>query len=212
MFIGHYGVALAAKRVAPKTSLASLFFAAQFLDLLWPMFLLAGLEKVRIEIGATAITPLDFYHYPYTHSLLASVIFALLIGLFYFRFSKYKKGAILLGLLVVSHWALDAIAHRPDLPLYPGSKIFVGLGLWDVVIASVVVELAIFGAGVIIYLRQIGADGGKRGYAFWALIVFLLVLWIGAIFGPPAPDVKTLAISGLFLWILIPWAIWLEKN
>ncbi len=212
MFIGHYGVALAAKKVAPKASLGSLFFAAQFVDLLWPVFLLVGLEKVRIDPGNTAMTNLDFYHYPYTHSLLGAFLFAFLVGVFYFRFSRYKTGAIVLGLLVISHWGLDALSHRPDLPLYPGSEIFIGLGLWNSVIASIIIELAIFGAGVMVYLGQIGARGGKAGYGFWALVALLLVLWVGSIFGPPPPDVNTLAISALLLWLLIPWAIWLEKK
>lgn len=212
MFIGHYGVALAAKKVAPKASLASLFFAAQFVDLLWPVFLLVGLEKVRIDPGNTVATPLDFYHYPYTHSLLGGLAFAFLVGTFYMRFTKYQMGAIVLGLLVVSHWFLDAIVHKPDLPLYPDSDILVGLGLWNIIVVSMVIELAIFSTGIIVYLRCSTATDNKGRYGFWALIGLLVVFWIAALFGPPPPDVTTLAISGLFLWLFIPWAIWIEKH
>ena len=136
MFIGHIGAAFAAKRFAPKTSLGTLVFATGFLDLIWPIFLLLGLEHVRIAPGITRVTPFDFYDYPISHSLLAVVGWSLAVGLAYFALHRYRAGAWMVGLGVLSHWFLDWIVHRPDLPLWPGGTGHYGLGLWNSVPAT----------------------------------------------------------------------------
>src|SRR5690349_8380809 len=130
MFIGHFGVALAAKKVTPPTSLGSLFFAAQFLDLLWPVFLLLGWEHVHIAPGITRMTPMDFYDYPLTHSLAMAAVWSLAVGAGYYVIRKNRRRAWVMGLVVASHWMLDVVVHRPDLPLWPGGP-KVGLGLWN---------------------------------------------------------------------------------
>src|SRR5712692_10106137 len=117
MFLGHFGVALAAKELAPRTSLGALVLAAQFADLLWPIFLLTGLEQVRIAPGITRATPLDFVHYPITHSLVGQALWGLALGLLYFSLRRNAKSAVIVGACVVSHWFLDVIVHRPDLPV-----------------------------------------------------------------------------------------------
>ncbi len=147
MFLGHFGVGFAAKAASPKTSLGTLFLATQFIDLLWPSLLLIGAERVRIEPGATKVTPLDFVYYPISHSLLAVLGWALLFALLYQLFRGYPRGSIIVGLAVVSHWLLDAIVHHPDLPLYPGSGYVVGLSLWSSLSGTLVVELLIFAIG-----------------------------------------------------------------
>src|SRR6266852_7412816 len=119
MFIGHNALAFAAKRVAPKTSLGILTAAVMLVDLIWPIFLLLGIEHVRIEPGATKFTPLDFYDYPWTHSLLMGIVWGIAFGLIYWAITRYGRGAIIVALGVVSHWILDLIVHRPDLPLWP---------------------------------------------------------------------------------------------
>src|SRR3989339_1594487 len=124
MFIGHYAVALAAKKGAPKASLGTLFIAAQLVDLLWPLFLLLGLEHVKIDPGNTAITPLNFNDYPLSHSLLMSIVWSLLFGGVYYLIKRNKKTSVILGLCVFSHWVLDFITHRPDLPLAPGVEFY----------------------------------------------------------------------------------------
>src|SRR6266404_408716 len=140
MFIGHFGVALTAKRIAPRTSLALLILAAEFLDLIWPVFLLLGIEHVRVVPGITKVQPFDFYDYPFSHSLTMALRWALAVGLIYFLVRRYARGAWTLAVLVVSHWVLDFIVHRPDLPLWPGGP-KVGLGLWNSWAASISVEL-----------------------------------------------------------------------
>ena len=216
MFLGHFAVGLAAKRLAPQVSLAAWFTAAQLADLIWPVLLLLGLEQVRITPGITAFTPLDFYRYPITHSLAGMAVWAVLFaGLWLvkrqiprFQLPDRKRAAALLGAAVVSHWILDVVAHRPDVPVLPNGP-YLGLGLWYSVAATLIVELALFGTALLFYVR--GGFEGARRVSFWLLMAFLLVAYFGAAFGPPPPDVPTLAWSALALWLLIPWARWADR-
>ena len=114
MFVGHIGVAMAAKRAAPRTSLATLVAAALWIDLVWPALVLAGVERVRIDPGNTAFTPLDFERYPFTHGGVAVLLWSAAFGAAYLLRSGYRRGALVAGALVASHWVLDAVVHRPD--------------------------------------------------------------------------------------------------
>jgi len=152
MFIGHVAVALAAKKTAPKVSLGTLIMAAQFADLLWPLFLLLGIEHVRIDPGNTAFTPLDFYDYPISHSLVTGIGWAIAFGLVYFLFRRSTKNALILGGCVISHWVLDFVSHRADMPIVPGVNTYVGLGLWYSVPATIIVEGSLFVAGIVVYV------------------------------------------------------------
>src|SRR5574340_63955 len=154
MFIGHFGAGLAAKKVDNKISLGTLFLASQFIDLLWPFFLLFGLETVKIEPDNTAFTLLNFVSYPYSHSFFGVLIWSLLFGAVYFAFRKNIKSAILLAMLVMSHWILDLITHRPDLPLIPWIDLKVGFGLWNSVIFTILIEGLIFGVGAYFYFKS----------------------------------------------------------
>jgi hypothetical protein len=212
MFIGHFAVGLGAKAVRPAISLGTLFVAAQFIDLLWPLLLQLGVERVQIDPGNTAYTPLNFSHYPISHSLLTTVGWGLLLGVIYKFLRSDTRGAILIGLLAVSHWVLDLIVHRPDLPLYPGDAPLVGLGLWNSIPFTVVVEGLLFAAGVALYLRTTTSKNKKGLYGFWGLIVFLVVINIGNLFGPPPPDEAALAWVGHLQWLIVAWAYWLDSN
>ncbi len=212
MFIGHYGVALAAKKLAPRTSLGILFLAAQFVDMLWPVFLLAGVEHVRIDPGNTAFTPLDFYDYPISHSLLTGIGWAIGGALIYWAARRYRKGAWVVGGLVFSHWVLDAVTHRPDLPLAPGNDIYVGLGLWNFVSASMSVEAAIFGLGLVLYLCSTTPRDRIGRFGLASLAGLLGVLWLANAFGPPPPNVTAVAVSALALWLFVPWANWVDRH
>ena len=154
MFIGHFGVALAAKKVAPRTSLGTLVMAAQFVDLIWPLFLLLGVERVIIAPGTTAVTPLDFISYPLSHSLLADLGWACLFAGIYKIVKRDSRGAVCLWFVLISHWLLDALSHRPDLPLYPGSSTYVGLGLWNSRVWTILVESAIFATRCACFMRK----------------------------------------------------------
>ena len=175
MFIAHYAVALAAKKAAPRVSLGTLFLSVQLADLLWPVFLLLGLEHVRIAPGNTVVTPLDFYDYPITHSLVGALAWSVLFGAVYFLIRRYPKGAWIVGAGVLSHWILDLLVHRPDLPLIPGGAARVGLGLWNSLPATLILEFGFFIAGVVLYSRATAPMDRTGRYALWALLV--LEVW-----------------------------------
>ena len=212
MFIGHFGVAFAAKRAAPRLSLGTAFLAAQFLDLLWPSFLLLGMESVRIAPGATAVTPLVFDHYPISHSLLGAAGWGLALGVIYALMRGSAARAVLVGALVVSHWVLDAVVHVPDLPLMPGGDTMVGLGLWQSRAATLAVEIPIFAAGIWLYMKSTRAVDKVGLYGFAALVTFLAVIHTGNLFGPPPPSVTAIAWVGQAQWLLVAWAYWVDTH
>jgi hypothetical protein len=197
MFIGHFAVAFAAKRATPTTSLGTLFIACELVDLLWPVFLLAGIETVAITPGVTQFTPLDFQHYPWSHSLLMGAVWALVFaGLFFFTARKWLPAATL-ALVVLSHWFLDLVVHRPDLPLAPGSDVKVGFGVWDSVAGTLLLEGALFVIGVRFYLRGSQACDRIGHWALYGLLALLLLSYVAAAFGPPPPSVPAIAWVGL---------------
>jgi len=212
MFVGHFGVGLAAKKVDNMPSLGTMFFAAQFIDLLWPFFLILGIEKVKVESGITAVTPLNFIFYPFTHSLGAVIIWAVLFGLIYFYFKRNLKSALLLGCLVISHWVLDLVVHRPDLPLFFGESLKVGLGLWYSITGTILFEGFIFLAGIYLYYSSSVAKNRTGEISFWALVIFLLVVYLVNIFGPPPPEENAIGYVGLSQWLIIAWAYWIGRN
>jgi hypothetical protein len=211
VFVGHFGAGMAGKTVAPRLSLGTLLLSAQWADLVWPILLLAGVERVVIVPGLMKTSALDFVSYPVSHSLLALVGWALLLGGVHFLRRRDARAAAVVGALVVSHWFLDVLMHRPDMPVWPGGP-RIGLGLWDSVAGTVAAEIALYGAGVALYLRLTRARDRTGVIALWAFLVVLLALWIGALFGPPPPDARTIAWSGLLGWLFLPWAYWIERH
>ena len=211
MFIGHFGLALAAKKVAPRPSLGTLVFAAQLADGLWPIFLLLGWEQVAIAPGITPVTPLDFTSYPYSHSLLADVAWAALLAGSYYALRRDRNGAFWLAVLVLSHWVLDFASHRPDMPLWPGGPVE-GLGLWYSVPATLAVEFALFAAGAWLYVSATRARDRWGSVLFWLFLLVLAILYLAAVFGPPPPSVHALAMSGLAGWLFVAWAYWIDRH
>lgn len=212
MFVGHFAVSLASKKPAPQVSLGTLFIAAQFLDLIWPIFLVLGIESVKIVPGDTVFTPLDLHDYPISHSLLTVLGWSALFGGVYYAMKRSMRAAIILGVAVFSHWLLDFITHRPDMPLYPGSATYVGLGLWNSFAGTLMVEGLLFAGAVLIYVRSTKALDKTGNYAFWALIGFLVVMYFGNAFGPPPPDEKSLSYVALLQWIFVPWMYWIDRH
>ena len=211
MFIGHFAVGFAAKRLAPRTSLGTLFAASQLLDLIWPILVLLGVEKVRVDPGNTAFTPLDFVKYPWSHSLLMALVWAAGFALVYRARTRFARGAWVVGALVVSHWVLDFVSHRPDLPLAPGAS-RVGLALWNSVQATVIVETALFAMGVYLYASGTKARNRTGRFAFWALVAVLVGIYTANALGPPPPSSTAIGVAGLATWLFIPWAIWIDRN
>jgi membrane-bound metal-dependent hydrolase YbcI (DUF457 family) len=212
MFIGHFGIGLGSKKAAPKVSLGTLFLAAQFLDLLWPTFLLLGWEQVTIKTGSKEMTPLNFTHYPWSHSLAMAIVWGLVVGLIYFLIKRNKSASIIVGLCVVSHWILDLVVHRPDLPLYPGHSTLVGLGLWNYSTAEVIVEGLIFIGGLILYLKATKPKNKTGVFAFWSLIAFLVIIHVSNIIGPPPTSTTAIAWAAESQWILVLWAYWADSR
>ncbi|MEQ8554059.1 MAG: hypothetical protein RIC06_22645 [Cyclobacteriaceae bacterium] len=209
MFIGHYALALSAKKIDKLPSLAIMFVAVQFLDLLWPIFVLLGLETFEIEVGNTALTPLNFVSYPWSHSLLAALVWGMLFSAIYFLLTKNKKGSILLGILVFSHWVLDLLTHRPDLPLSPFGTTKVGLSLWNLPVVAIILEVGLFLTGVFLYFKTVRP---KRKIAYWTLILFFLLIYVMNLLGPAPPSVQAVAWSANAMWIFVVWAWWIEKE
>jgi len=212
MFIGHFGVGLGAKKIISKTSLGTIFLASQFIDLLWPLFLLLGIEHVKIDPGNTVVTPMNFIYYPFSHSLIGVLIWAVLFAGVYYLIKKDLKVAVWLGILVTSHWILDLLTHRPDLPLFFNNETMVGLGLWNSFIGTIIVEGSIFAAGIYFYLKVTSSKNRIGNIAFWSLIGFLVIIYISNLFGPPPPSEEPIGFIGLSQWLLIAWAYWIDKN
>jgi hypothetical protein len=223
MFIGHFALGFAAKRAAPRTSLAVLCGAAQTADLLWPVLVGAGVEQVRIDPGNTAFTPLDFVSYPYSHSLVWLCVWGVVFGLVYGGWVRRTPDAtlsrttssrtfILLLVLVVSHWMLDFVTHRPDMPILPsGPK--VGLGLWNSVPATIAIESAMYVAGLWIYVRSTRARDTRGRWGFRALAVFLVIAYVANVAGPPPPTVGVLWVFAIVgAAILILWIWWVDRH
>ena len=209
MFIGHFAIGLLARKQGHLPSLALMFIAVQFLDLLWPVLVLLGVESLSIDPGNTALTPLNFEHYPYSHSLFMAIVWSVLFGLTYYLVRKNGKGALLLGGLVISHWMLDLITHRPDLPLSPFAETKVGLGLWNVPAAAIPFEVALFAVGTYGYLKY---SGTIRKTSFWILAGFLVLIYFMNLFGPPPPNTMAVAWSANLMWLIVLWAWWIERK
>jgi hypothetical protein len=213
MFIGHIAVGFAAKKATPKTSLGTLLLAAQLPDLVWPILLLLGVEHAALAPGSTAVTPLAFLDYPLSHSLLADVGWGLSLAGVYAVLKKNFRGAFWLGICVVSHWVLDAISHRPDMPLYPGGRVLVGLGLWNSRGGTMTVELGMFAASVAIYLSVTQARDRIGVWAFWLLNILVVILYLGNLFGPPPPSIAAVAYGDLIGgWLLVAWCFWIDRH
>jgi membrane-bound metal-dependent hydrolase YbcI (DUF457 family) len=213
VFIGHFAVGFASKRAAPRASLGALMAAPLFLDLLWPIFLIAGIESVRIEPNsANPFLRLDLHDFPWSHSLVTSLAWSAIFAAAFWAATRYGRGAFVLAVGVFSHWVLDFVTHRPDLPLYPNSPTSVGLGLWNEPTATVVIEGSLFVVGVAIYGRMTRAVNWRGAVAFWALVVLLPVMYAMTLIGPPPPSTDVIKYGGLTGLLFVPWAWWIDRN
>jgi len=213
MFLGHFAIAMAAKRVAPAASLGTLVAAAQLADLAWPMLLLAGMETAQVAPGATTVTPLVFEHYPWSHSLATLALAGVVLGACHFAWRRRLREALVLALLVPSHWLLDWLVHVPDLPLTPAEgSLRTGLGLWNSLPATLAIELGAMAAGAAIYLRCTGAADRTGTWATVSLLAFLVLVYAANVFGAPPPAIQAVAWVGLSQWLLVAWAAWADRH
>lgn len=210
MFVGHLAVALAGRKASPRTSLVWFVVAANLVDLIWPIFLLVGLERVRIDPGNTAFTPLAFESYPWTHSLLMGVLWGAALAGVARCFGVSARAAALIGAVVASHWVLDFVTHRPDLPLWPWPSGSYGLGLWNFVTATFAIEGLMWLAAIVTFLSARRLRGVQGVVAFWSFVLVSTLLWASGPFSPPPPDARSLAWFALTGWIVVPWSWWIE--
>lgn len=213
MFLGHFSLALAAKKAAPRTSLGVMVAAAQFADLLWPILVLAGVEVVRIHPGDTAVTPLEFVHYPISHSLLALAGWGILLGAAYGLVTRAgARPMLVIALLVVSHWFLDVLVHREDMPLGLGDGVKYGLAIWNSRPTTFAVEFALFAASVVFYGRNFRARDRVGRWAYAGFVAFLAAVYLANFYGPPPPGVAAVAWTCVAMWLLVAWAAWFDRH
>jgi len=212
VFIGHFAVGFASKRAAPRASLGVLMAAPLLADLLWPIFLTAGIETVRIEPTSNPFLRLDLHDFPWSHSLVTSLAWSVIAAAAFWAATRYARGAVVVALGVFSHWVLDFVTHRPDLPLYPGSPTSVGLGLWYAPTATMATEAALYVLGVAIYGRTTRAINRRGAFALWSFVVIVAVLYAMSVFGPPPSDVSFIKYGALTGAVFVPWAWWIDRN
>lgn len=212
MFLGHFALGFAAKKVQPSLSLGTAFAAAQLPDLIWPYLVLAGAEAVVIAPGDTAVTPLRFVSYPWSHSLLAVAGWGLVLAAGHFAARRRFRAAAGLWALAVSHWILDFVSHRPDMPLVPWSPTVVGLGLWNSVPATLLVESLLYAGGVALYLGATRARDRAGRFAVVALATTLAVIYLASVFGPPPPSDSAVAWTGVIGVGFVIWAVWADRH
>jgi membrane-bound metal-dependent hydrolase YbcI (DUF457 family) len=212
MFVGHLAAALVGKRIEPRAPLGALVGAAFGLDLLWPVLLLAGVERVRIDPGNTAFTPLAFDAYPWSHSLSMAIVWGVIVGRAAAALMRHARAGLIVGLAVTSHWVLDYVTHRPDLPLWPGGP-KVGLGAWNSIPLTIALEGALFVVAIAVYLRFTRPRDAVGRWAFWSLVVVTGGVWLSGPWSPPPPSVTAIAIVTLIMAPLFPlWAQWIERH
>lgn len=215
MFLSHFAVGFAAKRAAPAVSLGTLFLSCQLADIIWPNFVLLGIEKLAIAPGITTVTPLDFISYPYSHSLVALAIWAVLAAGVY-RLLRGRSATmislVVIAGVVISHWLLDVASHRPDIPIAPGVDEKLGFGLWQSMPATMIVEFGMLAIGLSIYLRVTQARDRTGSIALWAFVAVLAVLYLASVFGPPPPSPQAVAWSAEGVWLFVLWGYWIDRH
>jgi hypothetical protein len=218
MFLGHYGVAFALKRVEPKVSLGTLFIAVQLADLLWGVFLLLGWEHARIIPDYTPVTPLEFLDYPISHSLVAALAWGLAGAALYYSWptrdtTRHWQAAALVGFAIFTHYPLDVIVHVPDLPLAGNDSPKLGLGLWNHPAASMVAEIAVLGSGLAVYVVFKSLRHPVRASRLAVLLLGLLGLYFASQFGPLPPDMSVVAVTDIVVVLgLAALAAWADRR
>ncbi len=218
MFIGHLGVALALKRVDKTLSLGLLFIAVQLVDMIFIFNILLGIERVNLISGTTAASSLEYVYYPFSHGLVANLVWA---GAIYIIFrmiptkssSPKSRVALVMGVAVLSHFLLDVIVHNPDLPLFGDNSYKVGLGLWNYALASYVVEGLFLLGGLWIYLKSTTGKTFAGKYGMTIFTLYPLTLSAMIMFGPPMPNIEVGTMLLLMFYLLSTGiAFWLDRK
>ncbi len=213
MFVGHYGVAFAARRVGGRVPLWVWFVSVQWMDVVWSVLVLLGIEKLRIVPGFTEANALDLYYMPYTHGLPGAIVVSLVLGAIVALLTPGNRARIclLVAAASFSHWVLDLVVHVPDLPLYDNAA-KVGLGLWRHVGLSFSLELIVLGLGAWLYARRTTFASARGRYVLSAFVILLAAVQAIANFGPPPSSPHAMAVTALaFYAVLALLAAWVER-
>jgi hypothetical protein len=218
VFLGHYGVAFALKRVEPKLSLGTLFVAVQLADLLWGIFVLLGWEHARIVPGYTPVTPIEFLDYPISHSLVAAVVWGIVAAALYYSWptrdtTRHWQAAAIVGVAVFAHYPLDVLVHVPDLPIAGNDSPKLGLGLWNSPTATIIAELLVFGIGLALYVTLRSHRHPVRMGRLAVVAIALLSTYFASLYGPPPPNMTIAAVSGIvFFLVVAALAAWADRR
>ena len=209
MFVGHYGPSYAIKAAQPAIPLWLLFIAVQLVDVAWSVLILLGIEKARIVPGITASNPFDLYYMPYTHSFVAAILWSVAAGWLCNVLLGLRKwsAAVWIGAAVFSHWVLDWVVHRPDLPLYDDT-VKVGLGIWNYPMIALILETLLLFGGMFIYMRRTTAVNvlGRIGPPGFGVLMIVIQTYI--FFGPPPASPGELAVTAIASYIVFAVVIW----
>lgn len=212
MHVGHFAAGMIAKRFDSKVSLGTFVLAAMLADFLWCVFMLAGVEQVEFKAGLGAANYFVPRNIAWSHSLLMDALWATLLAGAYFLWRRSTKGALLLFVLVLSHWPLDVIAHKPDMPLAPGVERLLGIGLWTNIPATIIVEGGLWALGIVLYLRATKPRRRLGNYVFWSVVVLLTLIWYNNIAGTPPPNARTASVfSFIYFSLVVAWAYWTNR-
>lgn len=214
MFVGHYGPSFAIKTLRPAIPVWLLFIAVQLVDVAWAVLVLLGVEKVRIVPGITASNPFDLYYMPYTHSLVASILWSVAIAVLVGLFPRMatRAAAAWIAAAVLSHWVLDFLVHRPDLPLYDNTM-KVGLGLWNYPAVALSLEAVLLFGGMVLYLRKTKPINaiGRVGPLVFGIVMLAIQSYI--FFGPPPVSPAAAALTALMSYAVFAAAAdWLARQ
>jgi membrane-bound metal-dependent hydrolase YbcI (DUF457 family) len=215
MFVGHYSVAFGLKSDRNKIPLWVLFIAVQFLDYIWATLVLLGIEKLRVIKGFTAGSMIDSYFHPYSHSLIAALLWSSVAAVIYksvWRARASNAAAFVVGLAVFSHWVLDFLAHPRDLAIYP-DKWKVGLGLWNYRDPEFALEIALLAGGIVLYLARNAVTAARKKAAI-GFGIALVIIQIGDTYVPRTPltDKETAMGVWVFYTLFVIVAYLLERT
>jgi hypothetical protein len=206
MFIGHYGVAYAAKAVAPKAPLAAYFLAVQALDVLFSVFVLGGIEHLEIVHQYTRYNPYRLYDMPITHSLVGSLGWAVAVGILAAMLRLPRRESSWLGLAVFSHFILDLLVHTPDLSIAGGNTARLGLGLWNNVPVVLVLELLVLLGGWMLFNRSQRSDTTFPKQRNRIFLGILALLTVATPFMPDPASPTAFAVQALVAYCALAWA------
>jgi hypothetical protein len=206
MFVGHLAIGLVAKRIESRVSLGTWVLAASLADLLAFPLLILGVEHFDVEPGTTANRFVG-RNIAYSHSLMTIAAYAALFAVVYFLCRRYRHGALLLSCVVLTHWFLDVVSHRPDMPLAPGVSAVFGFGLWNSLPATLLLEGGFWLLSVILYLRTTHAKSIAAHFVFWIGVVLLTLLWYGNVVAGMEPNPIKAGVGGLVIFsLVVAWA------